>query len=177
MEPVKKTVSKSLRSLTKMTPVKSLSSVKSSMSRASVKNIDLSSIYKNNAMNNVALFILLALTIGYVMNKHYQALIFLYVFAVVAFLLCKNLFCALMITIILTNLLITVDFFKPESNLEGMKKEMKKEVMKKEMKKEGMKKEMKKDEIKKDGMKKKEEMKNNISDLSNLAEQLKNIKM
>lgn len=175
MEPVKKTVSKSLRSLSKMTPVKSLSSVKSSMSRASVKNIDLSSVYKNNAMNNVALFILLALTIGYVMNKHYQALIFLYVFAVVAFLLCKNLFCALMITIILTNLLITVDFFKPESNLEGLEKEEGESTENESNEEE--KKEPKKDEIKKDGMKKKEEMKNNMPDLGNLADQLKNIKM
>tara|TARA_E500000178_G_scaffold341711_1_gene385972 strand:+ start:666 stop:1199 length:534 start_codon:yes stop_codon:yes gene_type:complete len=177
MEPVKKTVSKSLRSLTKMTPVKSLSSVKSSMSRASVKNIDLSSIYKNNAMNNVALFILLALTIGYVMNKHYQALIFLYVFAVVAFLLCKNLFCALMITIILTNLLITVDFFKPESNLEGLEEEGEstENESNEEEKKEPKKGEMEKEEGE---MEKEEgEMKNNISDLSNLAEQLKNIKM
>jgi Na+/glutamate symporter len=121
MDPVKKTVSKSLKSLSKMSPVKSLSAVKSSMSRNSMKNMDLSNIYKNNSMNNVALFILFALTIGYAMNKHYQALIFLYVFAVVAFLLCKNLFCALITTIILTNLLITVDFFKPQSNLEGMK--------------------------------------------------------
>lgn len=172
MEPVKKTVSKSLRSLSKMTPVKSLSSVKSSMSRASVKNIDLSSVYKNNAMNNVALFILLALTIGYVMNKHYQALIFLYVFAVVAFLLCKNLFCALMITIILTNLLITVDFFKPESNLEGLEKEEGESEENESNEEE--KEEMEKEEGE---MKKKEKMENNISDLSNLAEQLKNIKM
>jgi MFS superfamily sulfate permease-like transporter len=162
MDPLKKSVNKSLKSLSKMSPVKSLSAVKSSMSRNSIKNMDLSNIYKNNAMNNVALFILFALTIGYSMNKHYQALIFLYVFAVVAFLLCKNLFCALMITIILTNLLITVDFFKPKSNLEGMKKE------KEDNKKEKMKKETK-EELK-------EKLKNNFN-FKNLEKQLENIKI
>jgi Na+/glutamate symporter len=158
MDPVKKTVSKSLRSLSKMSPVKSLSSVKSSMSRKSIKNIDLSNVYKNNAMNNVALFILLALTIGYTMNKQYQALVFLYVFAVIAFLLCKDLFCALMTTIILTNLLITVDFFKPESDLEGLK-------------------EYNNDEETKDKSKDKSNEVTNEDSFKNLAEQLKNIKM
>ena len=102
-----------------MSPIKSLATISSAKS---VRNLEISDIYKNNTMNNVALFILLALSVGYFMNKHYRAFIFLYVFAVISFLLCKDLFIALMISIILTNLLITVDFFKTDATLEGMKK-------------------------------------------------------
>tara|TARA_B100000427_G_scaffold308622_1_gene296992 strand:- start:185 stop:673 length:489 start_codon:yes stop_codon:yes gene_type:complete len=162
MESLKKTIGKPLKSLSKMTPAKTLSSVRSVKS---VRNLDISDIYKNNAMNNVALFILLALTVGYIMNKHYQALVFLYVFAVIAFLLCKNLFCALMITIILTNLLITVNFFKAENNLEGLK----------EYNNDAKSKDKSKGKSDKDPHDKK--TKKDKLNFKNLAEQLKNIKM
>ena len=86
----------------------------------SMKSLSNTKLFKNNIATNIALFVVVALTLGYFANRNYQAVIFLYIFAFAIYMFCKNLFCALVSTIIVTNLLITMDYFKiSESFKEG----------------------------------------------------------
>lgn len=95
------------------------SSVKKTMS-----SLNTGQLLKNDSMTNVALVVMVALTVGYLVNKHYQATIFLYIVAAVCYVLCKNLFCALAVSIILTNLLLSMNYFKISENFkEGKDKE------------------------------------------------------
>ena len=82
----------------------------------SMKSMKLNNVYQNNTENNLAIFLIFALTVGYIANKHYEAVIFLYVIAFLAYLLCGKLFCALAISIILTNLLLSLNYFKVTEN-------------------------------------------------------------
>ena len=94
-----------------------------SMSR-SIKNVE--NVFKQGVITNFILFLTLALSIGYVVNKTYFALVLLYLLAGLIYLLCKNLACALGISIILTNLFLSLNV---KENFAPKKKEtLKKQV-------------------------------------------------
>ena len=63
-------------------------------------------------ITNVALVILVILTFNYLNTRQYQATIFMYIVAVAGYYLCKSLSCGLLIAIVLTNLLISMNYFK-----------------------------------------------------------------
>ena len=96
-----------------------------SMSR-SIKNVE--NVFKQGVITNFILFLTLALSIGYIVNKTYFALVLLYLLAGLIYLLCKNLACALGISIILTNLFLSLNVkenFAPKKEVEGIKKKNK----------------------------------------------------
>ena len=102
-----------------------------SMSR-SIKNVE--NVFKQGVITNFILFLTLALSIGYVVNKTYFALVLLYLLAGLVYLLCKNIACALGISIILTNLFLSLNVkenFAPKKaktlkeEVENMKKKNK----------------------------------------------------
>ena len=68
-------------------------------------------ISNNNNLYYLGIFILLALTIGYYVNKHYNAIIFFYVIGGIIYLLTKNIFYSLLISILVTNFLLSINFF------------------------------------------------------------------
>ena len=86
-------------------------------SASSVKNVlqsvtsSSNKFLKNDSATYLGIFLIFVLTIGYYVNKHYNAIIFLYLITAVSYLLTKNLLVSLIISIILTNFLISVNFF------------------------------------------------------------------
>jgi signal transduction histidine kinase len=95
-------------------------SLKNSLER-SVKTISSISnkVSNNNNLSYLGIFILIALSIGYYVNKHYNAIIFLYVIGAIIYLLTKNIFYSLLISILVTNFLLSINFFI--DNKEGLK--------------------------------------------------------
>ena len=65
----------------------------------------------NNSLQNFIFFLALALSVGYLVNKQYFAIVLLYIIAILVFMVCKNIACSLGISIILTNLLLTLNIF------------------------------------------------------------------
>ena len=65
----------------------------------------------DNSLQNFIFFLALALSVGYLVNKQYFAIVLLYIIAILVFMICKNLACSLGISIILTNLLLTLNIF------------------------------------------------------------------
>ena len=121
-------------------------SVRNSL-KTSRKSLSLvkNNLMKNDMFTNMLLFIIIALTISYLVNKNYDAIIFLYVISIVIFYMSKNVFYSLLISIILTNLFLSLGYFyvnNPEKNKEGLinikkdKKHQKKDKKDKKDKKE-----------------------------------------
>ena len=121
-------------------------SVRNSL-KTSRKSLSLvkNNLMKNDMFTNMLLFIIIALTISYLVNKNYDAIIFLYVVSIVIFYMSKNVFYSLLISIILTNLFLSLGYFyvnNPEKNKEGLinikkdKKHQKKDKKDKKDKKE-----------------------------------------
>ena len=77
----------------------------------------------NSTSSNIVLFLYIAITVGYVVNKHYEALIFMYVFSGILYLCCKNILCSLGISLLLTNLLLSMNYFKVTREIENKKNE------------------------------------------------------
>tara|TARA_B110000977_G_C11065925_1_gene487835 strand:+ start:2197 stop:2691 length:495 start_codon:yes stop_codon:yes gene_type:complete len=67
------------------------------------------SVFKNQNLTNFILFLSIALSIGYLVNKSYHAIVMLYIIAVFMYFICKNVACALGISIILTNLFLALN--------------------------------------------------------------------
>lgn len=87
------------------------------------------SFNKNDTLTNILIFLVLAITIGYLTQKRYEAVVFLYIIAVLLFFLSKNVALSLGLSIVFTNLLITLNFFQVTENFEGKHdKEKKKEL-------------------------------------------------
>tara|TARA_Y100000389_G_scaffold197241_1_gene231450 strand:+ start:232 stop:609 length:378 start_codon:yes stop_codon:yes gene_type:complete len=89
----------------------------------SVKNVSRSlknvgNIFKNDILTNFVLILTIALSVGYLVNKTYHALVILYVIALLIFLICKNIACALGISIILTNLFLSLKIIDVKENFE-----------------------------------------------------------
>ena len=82
-------------------------------------------VLKNDNLTNFILFLTIALSVGYLVNKTYHAIVLLYIIAVLMFLLCKNIACALGISIILTNLFLSLNMINVKENFEHKKKEVK----------------------------------------------------
>ena len=85
-------------------------------------------LMKNDMFTNIALVILVILTFNYLNTRQYQATIFMYIVAVAGYYICKSLSCGLLLAIVLTNLLISMNYFKISENLaNGSKKQKKKD--------------------------------------------------
>jgi len=108
-----------------------------SMSR-SIKNVE--NVFKQGVITNFILFLTIALSIGYVVNKTYFALVLLYLLAGLVYLLCKNIACALGISIILTNLFLSLNVkenFAPKK-AKTLKEEVENMIKKNKKIKEGL---------------------------------------
>ena len=89
----------------------------------SVKNVSRSlknvgNIFKNDILTNFVLILTISLSVGYLVNKTYHVLVILYVLALLIFLICKNIACALGISIILTNLFLSLKIIDVKENFE-----------------------------------------------------------
>lgn len=73
-------------------------------------------LMKNDMFTNIALVILVILTFNYLNTRQYQATIFMYIVAVAGYYMCKSLSCGLLAAIVLTNLLISMNYFKISEN-------------------------------------------------------------
>ena len=98
----------------------------------SFKNVG--NVFRNDNLTNFVLFLTIALSVGYLVNKTYHALVLLYVIAALMFLLCKNVACALGISIILTNLFLSLNMIEVKENFDNKKKKLNKTKEKKEKK-------------------------------------------
>ena len=132
-----------------------MSSLKSSLKKTA-NSLGVNKLTKNDMLTNVALVILVLLTFNYLNTRQYQAIIFMYILAVAGYYLCKSLSCGLLIAIVLTNLLISMNYFKISENF-----------------KEGASAKKTKSDLKKKDNKKK--ITTNIPDLSEALKNLENI--
>lgn len=103
------------------------SNIKSNI-KSSIKSLTGTKFSNNDTKTNLAIFLMVALTVGYLVNKQYEALVFLLVIAGGGYFFCKNLFCALAISIILTNLLLSLNYFKVSENFKERVDKKKKKV-------------------------------------------------
>ena len=101
-----------------------MASLKSSL-RKTANSIGANKLMKNDIFTNVALVILVILTFNYLNTRQYQATIFMYIVAVAGYYTCKSLSCGLLAAIVLTNLLISMNYFKISENLENGSKKQK----------------------------------------------------
>ena len=111
-----------------------MASLKSSL-RKTANSMGANKLMKNDMFTNVALVILVILTFNYLNTRQYQATIFMYIVAVAGYYMCKSLSCGLLAAIVLTNLLISMNYFKISENLVGSKKPKKEETPKPNKKK------------------------------------------
>jgi uncharacterized membrane protein YciS (DUF1049 family) len=95
-----------------------MASLKSSL-RKTANSLSANKLMKNDMLTNVALVILVILTFNYLNTRQYQATIFMYIIAVAGYYMCKSLSCGLLAAIVLTNLLISMNYFKISENLEN----------------------------------------------------------
>ena len=103
-----------------------MASLKSSL-RKTANSMGANKLMKNDMFTNVALVILVILTFNYLNTRQYQATIFMYIVAVAGYYTCKSLSCGLLAAIVLTNLLISMNYFKISENFkEGASKKNKK---------------------------------------------------
>jgi hypothetical protein len=103
-----------------------MASFKSSL-RKTANSLSANKLMKNDMLTNVALVILVILTFNYLNTRQYQATIFMYIIAVTGYYMCKSLSCGLLSAIVLTNLLISMNYFKISENFkEGPSKKNKK---------------------------------------------------
>lgn len=89
--------------------------------------------FNNDKLTNFVIFITFALTVGYFVNKNYNAIVLLYLLVAVMYSLSKNVLSSLGISIILTNILISMNMVSVQENLENQKKKKSKGVIKNKM--------------------------------------------
>merc|ERR1712086_419528 len=97
--------------------INNMASLKSSL-RKTANSFGANKLMKNDMFTNVALVILVILTFNYLNTRQYQATIFMYIVAVAGYYTCKSLSCGLLAAIVLTNLLISMNYFKISENFE-----------------------------------------------------------
>ena len=97
------------------TPIKS--SIKSSLKtidtmKSNINNFDIKNIYKNNMQTNLSIFLFITIIISYISKKYFIHLGLLFILLIIIFLITKNLFYALLISVIVSNLimLLNIDF-------------------------------------------------------------------
>tara|TARA_B110000008_G_scaffold279161_1_gene325189 strand:- start:1772 stop:2260 length:489 start_codon:yes stop_codon:yes gene_type:complete len=86
--------------------LKSMSRSLKSVTKSVTKSVE--PIIKNDIVTYLVIFLTIALTIGYFVEKSYKAIVLLYLLAGLMYLVCKNLLCSLGISIILTNLFLSL---------------------------------------------------------------------
>jgi hypothetical protein len=91
------------------------------MTKSVTKSVD--PIIKNDTLSYLVIFLTIALTVGYFVDKNYRAIVLLYLLAGLMYLVCKNLLCSLGISIILTNLFLSLTKIE---NFETIEEETKK---------------------------------------------------
>ena len=101
-----------------------MASLKSSLIKTA-NSMGANNLIKNDMFTNIALVILVILTFNYLNTRQYQATIFMYIVAVTGYYICKSLSCGLLAAIVLTNLLISMNYFKISENLENGSKKQK----------------------------------------------------
>tara|TARA_Y100001980_G_C14518224_1_gene293562 strand:+ start:903 stop:1286 length:384 start_codon:yes stop_codon:yes gene_type:complete len=77
------------------------------MTKSVTKTVD--PVIKNDTLTYLVIFLTIALTVGYLVDKNYKAIVLLYFLAVLMYFVCKNVLCSLGISIILTNLFLTLN--------------------------------------------------------------------
>ena len=108
---------------------KSLKSLKSSVKspiKSSFKefnNFDIKTIYENNMQTNLSIFLFITIIISYISKKYFIHLGLLFVLLIITYLITKNLFYALLISVILSNLimLLNIDFNNFNTNINDKK--------------------------------------------------------
>jgi len=116
-----------------------MASLKSSLKKT-VSSLGANKLMKSDLLTKVALVIFVILTFNYLNTRQYQATIFMYLIAVAGYYMCKSLSCGLLIAIVLTNLLISMKYFKISENFKEGNNHIKKDEKKdKDKKKEKMK--------------------------------------
>tara|TARA_Y100000389_G_scaffold32158_3_gene27338 strand:- start:825 stop:1298 length:474 start_codon:yes stop_codon:yes gene_type:complete len=97
------------------TPIKS--SIKSSLKtidtmKSNINNFDIKNIYKNNMQTNLSIFLFITIIISYISKKYFIHLGLLFILLIITYLITKNLFYALLISVIVSNLimLLNIDF-------------------------------------------------------------------
>ena len=105
-----KTLNKSLKS-----PIKS--SVKLSLNtldnvKSGINNFDIRNIYKNNTQTLLSVVLFITIIVSYISKQYYIHLGLLFVLSIITYLITKNLFYALLVSVILSNLimLFNIDF-------------------------------------------------------------------
>lgn len=88
-------------------------------------NFNIYNLHKNDSLTNILIFLTIALTIGYISKQNYNALIFLYVVAILLIVITKNLALSLGISIIFTNLVLSMNILNSVENFEDKKDEKK----------------------------------------------------
>ena len=109
-------------------------SLKSSLKKTA-SSIGVNKLIKSDLLTKVALVIFVILTFNYLNTRQYQATIFMYLIALAGYYMCKSLSCGLLIAIVLTNLLISMNYFKISENFKEGKDDKKKDDKKKDDKK------------------------------------------
>ena len=87
--------------------LKSMTRSLKSMTKSVTKTVD--PLIKNDTLTYLVIFLTIALTVGYLVDKNYKAVVLLYFLAVLMYFVCKNVLCSLGISIILTNLFLTLN--------------------------------------------------------------------
>ncbi len=87
--------------------LKSMTRSLKSMTKSVTKTVD--PVIKNDTLTYLVIFLTIALTVGYLVDKNYKAIVLLYFLAVLMYFVCKNVLCSLGISIILTNLFLTLN--------------------------------------------------------------------
>ena len=82
---------------------------------------NLANILKKDNLLNFVLFLTIALSVGYLVNKTYHAIVLLYIIALLMYLLCKNVACSLGISIILTNLILSLNIVNQKESMSNHK--------------------------------------------------------
>ena len=74
----------------------------------------------NNLLDNIVVFLTIILIIGYLSKKNYETIIFLICISFILSFLLKNISYALIISILLTNLFISLNYFKVKEGVENI---------------------------------------------------------
>ena len=80
--------------------------------KSNINNFDIKNIYKNNTQTNLLIFLFITIIISYISKKYFIHLGLLFILLIITYLITKNLFYALLISVIISNLifLLNIDF-------------------------------------------------------------------
>ena len=89
--------------------------------------LNLKGVFNNDNLTNFVIFLVFVLSLGYLSNKNFEALVFMFLVGGLLYLVCKNIAGAFGLSIILTNLLLSMNYFRVVENFvknkEGLQEE------------------------------------------------------